>query len=575
MNGLDNEGLLAEVKRVFELWIGEGQKQKFTPTYFLDNCDSFTKEKFSSRVRKKEGFWADILIQSNINPNCFTTKIVKGNENKERLVQAILEVRDLLGISNLNDDSMNNSKYFIDMPKALVSFYGDFSLSDRYELQPKISLAAFQRRCFKEFGSWDDALKSAGIDISDVKRKIASHGILDLLEWFDRFVDEKQNLWTVTVIRDEDHALFKAIGNNSLRNTPSQIIPTAELSDEYIYNFWVFWRFWKEHNSLDFSYPWHADRESELKTYYESNHRAQERWSLEKIQKQALSIYSSNGNLNRDELNSTAEGRRLLAAMRSSRFSQSGGESETLARVGVRVDNLRNLNNILQDISLENVFLEMRRILSESLTTGVNLLSRESMEKHNSDVFHAAMRWQNRLSNSTIAQNDWSKTLSFFGLNPATFELSAHKRGRRGAAFQRFFENLIRQRFTEVFAPEDVLASSQVCFNKSFSTSNCQHEIRCKPDFVFSNCIIDTKVGGSLAKVEQLERYLDHSSNVFIVTINDKPKSVTLKNGVVEILGFAQFLLESERLIGVRFEGNLEDELTEILRVSSAFSVES
>ena len=56
MNGLDNEGLLAEVKRVFELWIGEGQKQKFTPTYFLDNCDPFTKEKFSSRVRKKKAF---------------------------------------------------------------------------------------------------------------------------------------------------------------------------------------------------------------------------------------------------------------------------------------------------------------------------------------------------------------------------------------------------------------------------------------------------------------------------------------------------------------------------------------
>ena len=80
---------------------------------------------------------------------------------------------------------------------------------------------------------------------------------------------------------------------------------------------------------------------------------------------------------------------------------------------------------------------------------------------------------------------------------------------------------------------------------------------------------------GSLAKVEQLERYLDHSSNVFIVTINDKPKLVTLKNGVVSILGFAQFLSESERLISVRFECNLKNEFTEILRVSSAFSVEA
>ena len=161
-----------------------------------------------------------------------------------------------------------------------------------------------------------------------------------------------------------------------------------------------------------------------------------------------------------------------------------------------------------------------------------------------------------------------------FGLNPATFELSAHKRGRRGAAFQRFFENLIMQKFTEVFTPEDVLGYKQVCFNKSFLKSTCKHETLCNPDFVFSNCIIDIKVGGALAKVEQLERYLDHSLNVYIVTINDKSKSVTLKNGVVEMLSFSKFLAESERLIGVRFEGNLEAELTEILRVSSAFSVE-
>ena len=121
--------------------------------------------------------------------------------------------------------------------------------------------------------------------------------------------------------------------------------------------------------------------------------------------------------------------------MRSDCFSKSVGEVETLTSVGVNVENLRNLNNILQDPSLENVLIDLRKILSESLNKGVNLLSRESMEKHNSDIFYAAMRWQNRLSNSKVEKNDWSKTLIFFGLNPATFELSVHKRGRRGAAF--------------------------------------------------------------------------------------------------------------------------------------------
>lgn len=565
--------LVSEIVRVFEEWANGDRDKKFSQGLFLSLCDPKIESNFSSKIKKTKGFWTDNLLAAKINPNLFSTLLTRGEKNKKILIEAMIEIKKSLGAENMNDSSMNDPKYFIDLPKSLISFHGDFSLSDKYGLKPRISLAAFQRRCVREFLSWDEALKAAGIDVSEVKRKIAKHDLSDLLEWFDRFVEEHDDNWTVSTIREEDFSLFKAIGNNTRRTKDKDVMPTNDLSEEYVFNFWVFWKYWKEHHNLNFSRPWYNSQKDELKNEYETRHRAQERWSLEKIQQQVLRMYAEGSNLSREELNATTDGKRLLATMRSDRYSKSGGEVETLAKVGVLTGNLRSLNNILQDISLEEVLNQIRNILAKSLSTGVNLLSRESMQKHNPDIFYAAMRWQNRISNSDVVQNDWSKTLAFFGLNPGIIEFSSSKRVRRGIAFQRFFEDLIKERFIEVSKPEDVVGPNQVCFNKSFSQSTCEHDIRCTPDFVFSDCIIETKVGGSLAKVEQLQRYLDHAGNVYVITINDKPKIVNFDNRAVEILSFKQFLARSEQIIGVTFDSSSEYNLTEILRISSIFSV--
>jgi hypothetical protein len=566
--------LLQELINVFETWAQNACSEKFTQAYFLKSTSPQIREKYEKKIKKQTGFWTDCLIKAKINPNCFSNQKIKGTENRLRLLSALNEIKNAIGVENLNDSTMNNTKNFIDLPKALVFAEGDFERSDKYGIKPTISLAAFQRRCFKEFGSWDETLRAANIDISTVKRKTASHSLSKLLEWFDTFVVERSNIWTVTTIRDDDHALFRAIGNNSQRIKQSEIMPTDKISDEYIFNFWVMWRYWKEFNSLDFDFKWYEERSEELKNEYELKHRAQERWSLEKIQKQALELYVEGNSFSREDLNLSAKGKRLLAAMRGNRFSKTGSEVEVLFRIGVQVESLRSLKGILQDYSLEHVYVELRKIMSESLVRNENLLSRENMQKNNQDIFYAAIRWQNRLSNTLVPQNDWSKTLSFFGLNPGSFELNASKRGRRGAAFQRFFEGIIREKFVEVYAPEDVKSKDQACFNKSFSENSCDHNIRCKPDFVFLNCIIDTKVGGSLAKVEQLERYLEHCKEVFIITINDKPKKVDLNGRVIEILGFKEFLHRSEEIIGVSFDEKYIDDLSEVLRISSAFSIE-
>ena len=134
---------------------------------------------------------------------------------------------------------------------------------------------------------------------------------------------------------------------------------------------------------------------------------------------------------------------------------------------------------------------------------------------------------------------------------------------------------MIAPEFKFVGSPEEVTSGTEVCCNKSYSLDSCNHKKRCKPDFVFKDIIIDTKVGGSLANREQLDRYLEHKSKVYVVTLNDRSKEVQLENGIINIISFSEFLSQSRCLIGVEFGSEWENELTEILKVESIFSIDS
>ena len=572
MSGLIEELLIQSISDEFSKWALSGGKEKFSSSYFLKHAPKDVEKKFGNNIRKKSGYWAAALVASKINPDCFVSARFKKEENKRRLIEAIKALENTLGTENLNDRSMNDTEKFVDLPRSLLTHSGTFELSEKYNFVPTISLAAFQRRCFTAFGDWDTALLAAGVDLHAVKRKVASHSLDDLLNWFDSFIESRNNLWTVTTIRDEDHALFKALGNNAQKKGREKI-PTSHLSDEYVFNMWVYWKYWKKFDVQDFSNTWFEENEQELKAIYDKNHRAQERWSIDKIQIEALSLFAKGGFLGRDDLASSSDGRRLLATLRSEKFGGGLGEAHVLNRVGIQTESLRNLKNILEDISLEDVLTELRALVGSSIERRENLLSREKMQRDYFDLFSAAIRWYNRLSGKSKVSNDWSKTLSFFGLNPAVFELTASKRARRGAVFQRFFEQFALEEFEQVSRPEDVVQMKQVCCNKSYSKAVCSHEIRCKPDFVFQDLIIDTKVGGALAKKEQLERYLDHSSNVLIVSINDKPKSVKLENGTIKIVGFSDFIEQSKEILGVSLRSSLNEELSEVLKTASIFSI--
>jgi hypothetical protein len=568
MNDIDKY-LSDQIITQFNKWVTSDQVSKFNASYFLEQCGPEFSAKYKNKLRKTSGFWADALRQSGINPDLFVSAKFKSVEQaKPALINAIRELESSLGTENLNDLSMNRTKVFVPLPMSLRRYNGKFPTSDNYELQPKISLAAFQRRCFNVFGTWDSALSAAGIDLDAVKRKVAAHDIEDILSWFDRFVQSVSDDWSATTIKDNDHALFRAIGNHSTGPRKAQL-PYAHISDEYIFSMWVFWKSWKANESMDFEEAWWLENEASLRKEFEKNHRPQERWSLERLQDHALSLYADGSNLDRKNLEQRGE-TSFLASSR--RYSQSGGESSLFERMGILTGSLNNLDLILDDVPLEKVSQRMRELVGESLDQGENLLSREAMIKHDKETFYAAMRWFNRFNSEEKIHNDWSKTLTFFGLNPNVFELAASKRAKRGIAFQRFFENLLKPFFNFVARPEDVVSYSDVCADQTYGPDTCLHAVRCRPDFVFKDLIIDTKVGGALAKPEQLDRYLEHKSQVYVVTLNDKETVKQIGDGFVTIISFASFINQSSDLIGVEIPPQAIDDLNLVLIQQSLFS---
>ncbi|MDB2654565.1 hypothetical protein N9Y68_06570 [Luminiphilus sp.] len=564
-----DEYLREQIVEQFHKWIAEGKPSKFSASYLMKNCNPVFCNKYKNQLTKKTGFWAEALQQSQINPDLFVSAKFKNIEQaKPALIEAIRELETVLGVENLNDGSMNQTKVYVPLPASLRRYSGGFAVSDRYELEPQISLAAFQRRCFKAFGGWDAALSAAGVDLDAVKRRVATHTAEDILFWFDRFVGSQGDDWSATTIKDRDQALFRAIGNHSSARSADRL-PYAHISDEYIFSMWLFWKSWQANGSMIFEEAWWLSHESHLRQEFENKHRLQERWSLDRLQESALLLYSLGSNLDREDLEKRQE-TAFLATSR--RYSDTGGESQLFERVGILTDNLSSLDSILSDLPLQEVSDRLRSLVGQSLEDEVNLLSREAMLKSNKETFYAALRWFNRFNLQEKIHNDWSKTLQFFGLNPNVFELAASKRAKRGIAFQRFFENLLVPHFNFVSKPEYVTSIRDVCADQAYGTDACSHSIRCRPDFVFKDLIIDTKVGGSLAKPEQLGRYLEHKSRVYVVTLNDAEKEKQIGDGFITVISFASFVAQSLDLIGIDVPNDSIDKLNVLLRQESLFS---
>ena len=563
-----SEDLIDQIRSNFKKWAKSDQSDAFNVRQLLVSLSKTLEEKYRNKLLKKSGFWALCLAEADINPDIIVSSKFRDLSSAQvALAESIIELKEKIGIENLNDGSMNKTKEFIDLPLPLRRYQGEYPLSDQLKIYPMISKAAFQRRCMKVFGSWDGALEYTGINLSDVKRKIAKHSSNELLDRFNQFIINQTGDWSVSTLRDQDYELFRAIGNSSKNNKLK--FPYAEVSTQYIFAMWVWWKSWKETEKYEVIEDWWKNSESRLRQDWNDHHRVFQNWSSQNIQHRVLSLYSEGSNLDRSDFESRDEGP-LLSALRSR--SPSGGEAKYIASVGVFTDKLTRLNRIINDLSLQEVSLSLRNLVGESLRNKRNLLSREEMQKNNPEILSAAIRWYSRLNKDTDISNDWSRTLEFFGLNPAVFELTQSKRTKRGIVFQRFVEDLLRSDFEVVDNPESVTNERQVCFDRFYDKSTCLHDTRCRPDFVFKDIIIDTKTGGALGKPDQLSRYLGHAEQLILLTLNDKEKIILVEEREVRIINFKDFIGQSSEIIGAQLPESAISELSEIMKIRSLYT---
>jgi len=207
-----SEDLIDQIRSNFKKWAKSDQSDAFNVRQLLVSLSKTLEEKYRNKLLKKSGFWALCLAEADINPDIIVSSKFRDLSSAQvALAESIIELKEKIGIENLNDGSMNKTKEFIDLPLPLRRYQGEYPLSDQLKIYPTISKAAFQRRCMKVFGSWDGALEYTGINLSDVKRKIAKHSSNELLDRFNQFIINQTGDWSVSTLRDQDYELFRAI----------------------------------------------------------------------------------------------------------------------------------------------------------------------------------------------------------------------------------------------------------------------------------------------------------------------------------------------------------------------------
>lgn len=542
----------------------------FNFTYIEKNASSL-----ASHISRKKIPWSLCLTIAGLSYDHHRGQLSYGQSDEERKSTFKILMAHVIGLNNgdykaLSDSVMNTSEK-VSLPGELLTSTSkicDESGCKLFQITKQSIYTAGSRL----FGSWSEALLFCGIDYDkDVLKKIGSRPLLKIIEMFDVFDKDKNGSWSFQDIRNENSLLQKAIWNSFDKH---EIVPFSEVSDNKVFIFYVILQYWRQTGKIDSNIDWWNENEDYLLTEYNENHRTQESWSIGKIQTDVLRRYANGENLSRPELNEDPKGKKLLAAMRSKAHGTKGqGEAAVLKRVGVLTPQLSELQNILDDIPLEFISAQLRRLVGESLENGENRLTREYVQQNHFELMSAASRWYRRLSKSRQTGVDWSATLKFFGLSPDVFSIAASERSNRGFVFQRFFQEILNKYMTQKQSVNDVLYQGEFCSDVMIDKSQCNHFIRCRPDFFLHNTIIDTKVGGTLAKPEQLERYLDHAKKVFIITINDKPKVKKLGNGEVEIMGLPSFLERSYEIVGVKIPATEIDGLTQLLKDAVSLSI--
>ena len=531
------------------------ESRKFNFSYVEKNDSAL-----ASHLSRRKISWKKALQMAELSYDHHRGQMNYGSSEDERsqtfrfLLTGILREE---GVEALSDGAMNSSSK-INLPLELQSPDTHTACVDKKCQLFAITKKSIYAQGRRFYGEWPLAVQAIGLDYEqDVLRKVASRPFIETVQLLDKFDKDRNGIWSFQNIRDEDHVLERAIWNSFKK---SEKVPFSGLSDDKVFVVWLNVLFLRKHGRLanvQSEEEFFEDDLDELKLSWEEGHKAQDSWSESKIIAGLHSLYSRGQNfrISRDYVGKygSTDDKKHWAAMRQNRFRKELGytEEDWLLKAGLIPRNLQKLYDELAEPYTDAVIFEqLSRLMAESISNSENRLTREYCSLNERELADAIIR----------RYKSWERGLRRFGLDPKFFSITASKRTRRGFLFQTF----VRELFQECGLVEGDLSKGYVHNKRLLS---CKHDIKCQPDFLFSDKIIDTKTGWAASqKPEQLKRYYEHSGRVILLLLRDKSRVEVVEGVEVEVINFADFVKCSHELIGVQLPDEANQRLSETLR---------
>ncbi len=509
---------------------------------FVNNHNIEDYEKFNTRYIFNHNLWMwnnkislrPHLIEAGINPDCvFTSKRGLYNNTELFLNSIIEELIIILGRENLNDRSMNSSLE-IEPPKSLRT-KGKFEKTDKINFPlKKTKLKNIQsslRTIFK--CSWKDILLRTGNE--DVERRISKNSPRDVWINYENY-KKKHKIKSYTLIeqgelRKKDSVLWKQI---------LKIINELNFSVNYTTFFTgicCLEYFKKEEQFPEKEFLLSKKIESDFREFLSNQKDVKWDNHPQILRDIVLGMYVRGSSIYGDDKKTDIEKRVLdKISHRKDKNSKSIYKS-----AGILIDELRNIKIILDSkYDRKQIYNKLRELLDKTITTGINHLSREYVEKNEKDFMNSCFKVER------VKTNNWGKILELYGLNRDLFipnRLDVSKRGH-------IFEKLIKNLFTKYLNRLD--NKSHLKDQKDFWYKKKQGSMI--PDFTFVDKIIDTKFSVSYSKNgfnhyqvrNQMEQYHKTKKDLIILTFNQKNdiiKQNKMTTKVINLKSLKKFMM--------------------------------
>lgn len=505
---------------------------------------------------------SELLIKSEINPDC-VLQTQKGKYYKDLgfLKKIMGELKTKVGRNNLNDNSLRNFG-MIELPKSLET-KGKFSFSNKLKIpKKKVNPNSIMTSLCRTFEmKWGEVLELSGYKNIERRKHLFSHNeIIDSLKIFveteykikwNSYKHDFHNCIKPHEFKTKNNKLFKLI-----HRIPEKL--DININNKHISQF-----------SLGLFTLMFIDSKGEISQIHEY---------INSIVKK-IEIYSLEGRLiKKRKGNETDIQKSILQGYVNGYFGYGDYFGEPtlyryinhnvkensklyIKKLGLETDSLRYLKSVIESKynSKEKIWIKFRELVSTSIQTNTNCLTREYLETSDPDFIKDCFRVEK------IKTNSWEKILKEYGLSSDIWSNSYSIISHKGNVFQRSVFELIGKYLKEVEQIPQLNKNSFI-HNKLISKG-------IKPDFVFKDFIVDTKLSVSLDKDkrigeterEQIEKYQSYFKKpVIIITLNQNEQYFRLNNLKIKNVNFKNGF---KNWFESRFSVNIND--TEISEVFS------